>query len=57
LVKKPFSKETSSTKVTWAKIKNSDVADKVKRILEGKPLDEDVSDDYIPLMEEYEYSD
>jgi len=44
-----------SQKNTWAKINNPEVIDKVKRILEGKPL-EDPEDDFV-MEEEYEYMD
>jgi len=44
-----------SQKNTWAKIKNPEVIEKVKRILEGKSL-EDPEDDFV-MEEEYEYMD
>ncbi len=45
--------KSTPPKVTWAKIKNPEVIDKVKKILEGKPLDEIPSDDeYIPMYED-----
>jgi hypothetical protein len=45
----PSSPKNSSTtkpnKATWAKIKNTEVVDKVRRILEGKPAEEENPDD------------
>ncbi len=35
-------------KATWAKIKNAEVTEKVRQILEGKNLEEEVDNNYIP---------
>jgi len=50
------SKKSSSAKATWAKIKNSaEVVEKVKRILEGKPAEEENPDDAALLWYDDDY--
>lgn len=50
------SKKSASAKATWAKIKNSaEVVEKVKRILEGKPAEEENPDEYLLPMEDDVY--
>lgn len=41
-------KKTTSAKATWAKIKNAQVIDKVRAILEGKPIIDSEEDNELP---------
>lgn len=52
---KNITSTSTRSKATWAKIKNSDVTEKVRQILEGKQIDENNSDDYVPYIEEDDY--
>ncbi len=50
---------TTPVKPTWAKIKNPEVIEKVRRILEGKPLEDENPEEYMPSIVDddpyYEY--
>jgi hypothetical protein len=48
-------KPSSSPKATWARINNPEVIENVRRVLENKPLDEDNSDEYVPMEDYYNY--
>jgi len=53
--KKADSFASIPSKSTWAKIKNAQVVDKVRRILENKPIDDDINNnnnDYIPMSDD-----
>lgn len=53
---KKTSDNPAKIKATWAKIKNPEVMEKVRQILEGKPIEENNPDEYIPPMEDpYDY--
>ena len=47
--KGPLTKSTPTPpKATWAKINNPEVIEQVRRILQGKPIEEENPDDFIP---------